>query len=295
MTTPILCMALALALAAEDAANSPAEPIARLPHCLVSLVDDVQVPAQEPGVLVELKVREGDHIEQGMLLGRTDDSHAQAQRRVAIAEHQVAETRASSDINSRLAKATRDVAELEYQLNQQANQKVPGAKSRIELEKLQLAVHENDLRIEQADHETQIARQEALAAAARIEVVDDEIRRRRMLSPISGQVVEVYYQPGEWLQPGEAVLRIVRLDRLRIEAFLDTAQVAPTAVHGRPVEVSVELAGGRRESFAGRVVFVSPLVEAGGQYRVWAEVDNRQQDDQWLLRPGLEAEMTIRN
>jgi hypothetical protein len=64
-------------------------------------------------------------------------------------------------------------------------------------------------------------------------------------------------------------------------------------VDGRPVTATVRLAHGRRESFSGKVVFVSPEVEAGGQYRYWAEVDNRKTGEHWLLRPGLMAEVTI--
>jgi hypothetical protein len=40
-------------------------------------------------------------------------------------------------------------------------------------------------------------------------------------------------------------------------------------------------------------VYVSPLVESGNTFRIWAEVANEQEDDQWLLRPGQTAQMTI--
>ena len=46
-------------------------------------------------------------------------------------------------------------------------------------------------------------------------------------------------------------------------------------------------------TFPGRIVFVSPIVEAGPQFLVRAEVVNRLEDGQWLLRPGLNAEMII--
>ena len=63
----------------------------------------------------------------------------------------------------------------------------------------------------------------------------------------------------------------------------------------RPVTVEVVLAGDRRETFAGRMVFVSPLDESGGDYRVVAEVENRRAapSKQWLLRPGKTARMTV--
>jgi len=53
-------------------------------------------------------------------------------------------------------------------------------------------------------------------------------------------------------------------------------------------------ARGEKATLAGQIVFVDPLVNAGGKYRVRAEVDNRQIGRQWLLRPGMTAEMKIR-
>ena len=63
----------------------------------------------------------------------------------------------------------------------------------------------------------------------------------------------------------------------------------------RPVTAEVILADNRREKFAGRIVFTSPIVESGGDYRVFAEVENRQAEgtQQWLLRAGQTATMTI--
>ena len=45
--------------------------------------------------------------------------------------------------------------------------------------------------------------------------------------------------------------------------------------------------------FSGEIVFVNPLIEASGAYRVWAEVDNHRHNGRWVLRPGMEAQMTI--
>jgi len=69
--------------------------------------------------------------------------------------------------------------------------------------------------------------------------------------------------------------------------------VGPNEVAGKPVTVRVKLARGQEETFFGRVDFASPTVPAGGQFRVCAEVENRQQDGHWLLGRGMTAEMTI--
>ena len=85
------------------------------------------------------------------------------------------------------------------------------------------------------------------------------------------------------------MFRIVRIDRLRVEAFLDANQVADGLL-GRNVTLSVEFANRPRAEFAGKVVFVSPEVDpVNGQVRVWAEVENRG----LLLRPGLHGSLKI--
>jgi macrolide-specific efflux system membrane fusion protein len=100
-------------------------------------------------------------------------------------------------------------------------------------------------------------------------------------------------QKGEWVEVGKPVVRIVRLDKLRVEGFIHVRDALPGDIVDRSVKVAVELARGQKREFTGKITFVSPLVQAGGDYRVWADVDNRREQDQWLLRPGLEAEMTL--
>ena len=88
-------------------------------------------------------------------------------------------------------------------------------------------------------------------------------------------------------------MRLVRMDRLRVEGFVRVHEVGPQELVRRHVPVDVALENGRTESFPGQIVFVNPIVHAGGQYRIWAEVDNRRQDGQYLLRPGHQVRMLI--
>jgi len=88
-------------------------------------------------------------------------------------------------------------------------------------------------------------------------------------------------------------LQIVRMDRLRVDGLLNGDEFNPTDVARRPVSVEIELARGRRERFTGEVVFVDPLVRAGNKYLVRADVLNRMERDEPLLRPGMTARMTI--
>ena len=273
------------------AAPAPSE--AQLHHCLVSLIEDVQIPAEVKGVLVKINAKEGEQFEPGAPLMQINENEAKFQRNVAVAEEKVSREKAEDDVNIRYADAARKVAEAEYKLNEAANKQHPGTVPVVKMQELWLKVKQAELQIEKASHEQTIATYETDGYKAKVDLADEQLRRHHIVAPIKGEVVEIMFREGEWVEPGNPVLRIVRLDRLRIEGFLNIKDFSPSEVGKRRIHISVPLARGRIEQFDGVITFVNPLVQAGGEYRVWAEVVNRQENGEWLLRPGLEAEMTI--
>jgi multidrug resistance efflux pump len=118
------------------------------------------------------------------------------------------------------------------------------------------------------------------------------IAHRQVKAPISGMVVEVVKHPGEWVQAGETILKMVRLNRLRVKGYLKASQYNASDVMGRGVTVEVTLARGQKVQVPGKIVFVSPLVE-GDEFSVWAEIVNKQDGNHWLLSSGLACDMTI--
>jgi multidrug efflux pump subunit AcrA (membrane-fusion protein) len=129
--------------------------------------------------------------------------------------------------------------------------------------------------------------------AATEEAADEEIARRQLRSPIDGVVDRVLAQVGEWVQPGQPIVEIVRLNRLRVETSLNAYEVSPREVAvGQPVEIEIQIGPRQVEKFTGKVGFVSNVVVAD-RYRVWVEFDNRKVGDFWAVSPGLQAVMTI--
>ena len=294
------CLAVGLFVAGIGMSPRPVmaaegEPV--LERCIVSLVEEAEVPAGEAGVLLELQIREGDVVSRGDLIARIDDSQPDFDRRKAVAEHAQAQAKAESDVDVRYAVAAEQVAKAEYDKANESNNRVPGSVTRVELDRLQLTWKRGELQIEQAQVERKLATMAVQSQEVDIAAAEDAINRRKILAPLDGVVVRVYPHLGEWMQPGDPLARVVRADRLRVEGFVDAARFDPDKVRDRPVTVEVTLADERVETFKGRIVFTSPIVESGGEYLVWAEVENRQLEaghpEEWMLRPGQTVQMTI--
>jgi multidrug efflux pump subunit AcrA (membrane-fusion protein) len=280
-------------LAAFAEAPGSSEPV--LERCLVSLVEEAKVPAREPGVLVELKVREGATIRRGDVIAKIDDDQPQMEKRKAKAEHDQAVAKAESDVDVRYSVAAEQVAEAEHKKALESHAKVPGSVTEVERARLMLNERKSELQIEQAELERRMAALAAASKGVELEAAENAIERRLIKSPLDGVVVQIFPHQGEWMQPGDPLARVVRADKLRVEGYVDSSRFGPEEVRDRPVTVEVKLADDRKETFAGRIVFMSPLVESGGDYRVFAEVENRQApgSGQWLLRAGQTARMTI--
>ena len=117
-----------------------------------------------------------------------------------------------------------------------------------------------------------------------------QLARRGLRSPLDGEVAEVFRHRSEWVEPGQRVMRIVRLDRLKVEGFVDSRAIG-SSLRGAVVRVRVTPNDEEKPIIVkGKIVFISSEIDAvNGQVRVWAEVEN----PDLVLRPGLPAEMII--
>ena len=117
---PVVGLMLAWATARSSAATtdtSAARPPGRgatLQTCLVSLIEEAEVPAQEEGVLYELAVREGTRVSKGQMLGRVSDRAEQFRKQLAASAYRAAKEKSENDINVRYATAAAKVAEAAY-------------------------------------------------------------------------------------------------------------------------------------------------------------------------------------
>lgn len=291
-----LALVVLPAIAGSGPLPPPAETAGReavVPACLVSLSEDVHVPALESGPLVEVLVKEGDFVQEKALLARIDDEQPQLQRYAAERELRAALAQAEDDIAIRYAQAAAEVMTAELQRSLDINRRAPNTISEAEINQQRLEKHRSELQIDRSRLDQRVAVLTAEVKEAEVKSSEASIRRRRITAPLDGMVADVLRQKGEWLNAGDPVLRIVRMDRLRVEGFLDGSRYNPVDAARRPVRVTFTVAGGRRVELPGQIVFINPEAPAGNKHRVRALVQNRQEQGEWLLRPGMSVEMTI--
>lgn len=336
-----------------------AEETLEFPPVFVKIVQQVEVPARQAGILESLSVREGSEVEPWMLLGKIADGNAALALRRAEALHKsaqhqaedqggvnqamkklekerqgakeralerdVAEKLASNKLRVEAAEKARDVARNELDRARQSRARFIDSVSQSEIERLQLmaeraaldaqqaafdrgldqikarvaeealghqqlSIEEAELAIEQSHSEQKLARLNADQREAEWLAAKLQLDQHQIFAPkFRGEVVEVYRREGEWLEPGKPILRIVRLDRLRVEAFTHLKSIKFDLKQAQ-ARIKVRGQGDEPIEVEGSVVFVSPEIDSVNQeVRIWVEFEN----PDMKLRPGMQGTLRL--
>lgn len=253
---------------------------------VLRLLREANAPAQGPGVLTTIHVKEGDAVKQGAVLAELDTRDAEIAERAARVELTIAQERAENDIQVRFAAKAHQAAKAELRRSQESIASFPKSVSQSQIDVEKLEVEKTLLESEQAKHNQKLSAMEVDFKQAALDAARLARMQRRIVAPLGGVVVEAPAKLGEWLEPGQQAFRLVNVDRLKAEGFVSAADAQQLQVGAK---ASLTLSSSH-QPFLGRVVFISPEIDPiNDQVRIWAEIENNRQ----FLRPGQRAEMTI--
>ncbi len=261
----------------------------RIESALLTLIEHADLPASESGPLVQREIVEGATVDSDAVLGKIDDHEATLVLERAKTELRIAEAIVENDIKVRFARKSQEVALAELKRSQESIEKFPKSVSQTELDRLRLLADKATLEIEQAQVDHEQAKLSKLLKQSDVERAELLLQRRKIKAPFPGMVVSWKKQRGEWVEAGTPVVRIIRLNRLRAEAFV-SSRIPVGDLLDRPVQLIVDLPGKPKSRFEGKLVFVDPEIDpVNNQMRIYAEIDNTKLQ----LRPGQSAMMVI--
>ncbi len=294
-STFVLMTAAALAIGATATSNRSSLENPVLQGCLITAKEglDIQVPAQDAGLLAAVLVRDGTRVKKGDVLAQIDDTEPTVRRNIAEFQKKKAEKERDDTIRLEYAQKTKDVALSEYRKNAEVNKRSPGAVSQIDIERLKLKVEEALLQIKKTEQfDMELAKIEVKIKQAEVNATNKAIDRRKIKARFDGIVAEIYPQAGEWVQAGQPILRLINTNEMLVKGTVKSSQYDPQDMEGRKVTVQVTLARGRTKMFTGSVIYVGSTETATG-FDVWANIPNQLEKGRPILRDGMAGDMTI--
>ncbi|TWU23340.1 Multidrug resistance protein MdtA precursor [Novipirellula galeiformis] len=297
----ILITALALAFATPALAQTAPTSVAptsaaneiHAENCMVKFIHNVDVPAEVDGKVMELKFDEGSTVAAGELMVVIDDTQAKFALELKKAEEKEALLNATNDVNLKDSKNAEDLARAELEAFKELRRE--GAIPFWELEKKRFEATRAELKIDLAEMQMQIAKVQFKAKENERQMAEYEIKKRRITAPFAGYVEARLAQLGEWVQPGTPVATLVQLDKLKVEGYVDALRYSDQVVKGMPAQVRVyrEASNENAVTFNAKIDFVGSEIGLDKRYRVSVNIDNKQAGEQWLVKPGMRAEIIV--
>ena len=221
--------------------------------------------AESAGTVAKVDVQRGNQVARGQLLVELDVS--QAREQLASAEARVAQAKAELDVLTRggksselaeiengliaakadLTTAKRDADSLSRLLSKQAATAYEMGLSRDKVRQIELRIEGLERRraalVGQGDRavaEARINEMEAAAAEIRHRVEVSNIR-----SPMSGMLYQFDLKPGAYLNPGDLVGSVGRINQLKVTVYVDEPELGRVE-KGMPVNITWDAMAGRQ-------------------------------------------------
>jgi RND family efflux transporter MFP subunit len=236
-------------------------------------IEDVKLSMSVEGRIAAIFFKEGDHIKKGQSIIELESK---------LEELEVERRKLIWESKAELEAAAAKVITLKSQLD--STRKLfesTGSVSREELE-------EKELNYILAMAERKRLNMEEERQRIEYEMARENLRKRRLESPLKGVIIKLFLHKGESCEAEEPLVHVVDASQCRFVCNVEE-KIGRTLKKGQTVDLKIR-AGSASINKQGIVTFVSPVTDpASGLLEIKAEFDN--QDGE--IRPGVEGFMLL--
>ncbi len=266
--------------------------------------------AERSGPVVAILIERGKRVEQDAALVEIDASDARSE--LAAAQSRIEQTRADlamferggrttdlADISSGIDKAKLDLEAAQKDFETSTRLQAKGAATKVEVATAKQRVDTAQLQIRSleqkrtalvvgSDKSAALARLHDAESAAKL--AEQRIKQSVVRAPISGVVYQFDLKRGAYLNAGDIVAYIGKLERVKVNVYVDEPDLGRVK-HGLPVSITWDAIPGR--TWTGVVDKTPTQVETLGSRQVGQVICAIENPDRDLL-PGTDVTAEIR-
>lgn len=220
---------------------------------------EIIVSAESSGKLLSFTIQEGDDLKQGQSLGQIDSTQLYLNK-LQVEANQLALLSSMPDVQSQLNAIESEIDKAEFEKKRiekllaadVATQKqLDDINAQIEILKANLKAKKKGLNI---NTRAIIAQSEAMEA--QINLINDQLKRSTISSPIDGTVLVKYAEEGELTAMGKPLFQVANLERMILRAYV-TGDQLPLIQIGKIIKVLAEIGTDGNQEYEGQVTWIS--------------------------------------
>jgi HlyD family secretion protein len=221
------------------------------------------ISAEATGKLLQFTAKEGVEVKAGQLLGYVDSTQLYLTR-LQLVQNQKAVLSGKPDINTQLEALQRELdnAMADKQRIQNlvkgevASQKqLDDANTRIAVLQSQIAAQKSTL-----NTSTNNLNEQARTINLQLEQIEDQLRKCKIINPVSGTILSTYANPFEMTAVGKPLYKVADLSTLELKAYITQDQFSQLKI-GQLVKVSVDAEAGDMKTYEGTIDWINDKAE----------------------------------
>ena len=221
------------------------------------------ISAEANGKLLLFGINEGDEVKAGQLIGYIDSTQLYLTR-LQLLQSQKAVLSGRPDINTQLEALQRELdnANADKQRienlvkGEVASQKqLDDANTRIAVLQSKIAAQKSQL-----GTSTSTLNEQARTINLQLAQIEDQLRKCKILNPISGTILSTYVNPFEMTTAGKPLYKVADLSTIELKAYITQDQFSKIRV-GQRVKVLVDAEVGSMKTYEGTISWINDKAE----------------------------------
>lgn len=270
--------------------ESRVDPESQTYRLIIKAKNEVTLSAPGNSTIKHSKIRPGTLLKNNEVVFELDSKELTLE--VEKLEYEMKKSRVKAKDDSIIKGAEASLRSASFELDQlnALQQSDSGVRiAPLELERARNSFAEAKSNLNSAISESKQAEADFEARKADRDIALIKKKDFRVTSPFSGQVIQVFREAGDYVEQGQPVATVFRMDVVEGVVNLNALDIGPESAVGKRLQVdwgdSLATADFETDCLIVRII---PKIESDGRYRAICEITNRQSSTgSWLLVPGM--------
>ena len=225
--------------------------------------NEVIVSAEASGKILAFNLEEGQEIKEGDHVGYIDSTQLYLSK-LQLRESQKAVLAGRPDTRTQIEATKREIENVKLEKSRienlvkgevAAQKQLDDINSKLSVLEARLSAQQNSLTTT-----TTTLNEQSNAINIQLSIVQDQLRRCKIINPVSGTVLSKYAMQSEMTLPGKALYKIADLNTIILRAYISGGQLSQIKL-GQQVKVKVDAPENGYKEYTGTITWVSDKAE----------------------------------
>lgn len=213
------------------------------------------VSSESAGKILEMKVKEGSELTQGQTIALIDTTELYLKKKQTEAQLAATETK-RQNVASQISVLKEQKKNIQTNVDRITKMVAEKSATQQQFDDVTGQANVIDRQIASTNTQFQLIGSEAEVVKRQLDLLNEQLSKCKITSPIKGTVLETYLENGELASPGKAILKMADLSSLELKVYISGAQLANVKL-GNEVKVLIDAGVKEMQTRTGKVTWIS--------------------------------------